>query len=157
MDTNRREVLAEVASAERPSSPEVIAEAVDARRVRARARLTDFDPPEECVEVEAVAGLLRDLQEAGQVKGYPRDVWVSLGTEPGATAHPTALLWWPLTEWRAAAVRRARRDLVVVRREGARRAEERAKRVSRVSDAVDRVLVRRRRDAQHPYDGLDPL
>ncbi|MFH9608971.1 hypothetical protein [Streptomyces sp. NPDC017448] len=156
MDTNRREVLAAVASLECPSSPEVIAEAVDARRVRVRGRLTEFDAEGECVEVEAVLGLLRDLEEAGQVKGYTRDVWVSLGTEPGTAAHPTALLWWPLTTWRAAAVRRARRDLAAMRRRDARREEERAKRASRVSDAVDRVLAQRRRDAQHPYDGLDP-
>ncbi|WP_228993509.1 hypothetical protein [Streptomyces sp. DH8] len=156
MDTDRREVLAPVASLECPSSPEVIAEAVDARRVRVRGRLTEFDAAGECVEVEAVLRLLRELEEAGQVKRYTREVWVSLGTEPGTAVHPTALLWWPLAKWRAAAVRRARRDLAATRRGEARREEGRAKRASRVSDAVDSVLAQRRRDAQHPYDGLDP-
>ncbi|MER7256556.1 hypothetical protein [Streptomyces parvus] len=158
METSRQEVLAVVESLARPASAEEIADAVEAVRVRARPRLTEFDDPGEWVTEEEVLGLLRELQESGQVKGYARDVWAGLGVDPRGTLRPTGLLWWPLAKWREAAARRARRDLIERRRAEARQEEEeRAKRESPLREAVERVLEQRRRDAQRPYEGLDPL
>ncbi|WP_255311845.1 hypothetical protein [Streptomyces sp. PTY087I2] len=148
---SREEVLAVVESLARPASPEEIADAVEAVRVRARPRLTEFDDPGACVTGEAVLGRLLELKESRQVKGYPREAWVNLGVKPGGTAHPTDLLWWPVTRWRQAAGHRARRDLE------ARAAAERAKEQSPLRQAVERTLEQRRWDAQHPYEGLDPL
>ncbi|MGQ4729788.1 hypothetical protein ACUN3E_19205 [Streptomyces sp. Ju416(a)] len=157
METSRQEVLAVVESLACPSSPEEIADAVEAVRVRARPRLTEFDDPGACATEEEVLGLLRELKESGQVKGYARDVWMGLGVDPGGTERPTGLLWWPVARWREAAVRRARRDLVERRRAEARQEEERAQRESPLREAVERTLEQRRWDARHPYEGLDPL
>ncbi|MFE6918518.1 hypothetical protein [Streptomyces rubiginosohelvolus] len=158
MDTTRQDVLAAVESLARPSSPEEIAEAVDAVQVRARPRLTEFDDSGGCVAGEAVLGLLRELEESGQVKGHERDVWVGLGVDPGATVRPTGLLWWPVSKWREAAARRARRELVGVRREEeARREEERAERETSLGSGLGKTLEQQLWDAEHPYEGLDPL
>ncbi|MFG3404747.1 hypothetical protein [Streptomyces sp. NPDC048142] len=107
--------------------------------------------------MEVVVALLRDLKESGQVRGYAPAVWVGLGVHSGGTAHRTGLLWWPVGKWREAAASRARRDLVAMRRAEAQREEERAKRESPLRDAVERALEQQRRDARHPYEGLDPL
>ncbi|MFD4018344.1 MULTISPECIES: hypothetical protein [Streptomyces] len=157
METCRQEVLAVVESLACPSSLEEIADAVEAVRVRARPRLTEFHAPGECVTEEEVLARLRELKESGQVKGYARDVWVGLGVDPGGTVRPTGLLWWPMARWREAAVRRARRDLVERRRAEARQEEERAKREGPLREAVERTLEQRRWNARHPYEGLDPL
>ncbi|SCG08160.1 hypothetical protein GA0115255_123552 [Streptomyces sp. Ncost-T6T-2b] len=146
-----------VDSLARPASREEIADAVEAVRVRARPRLTEFDDPGACVTEEEVLGLLRELKESGWVKGYARDVWVGLGVDPGGTVRPTGLLWWSAAKWREVAARSARRDLVERRRAEARQEEERAKHESPLRAAVERVLEQRRWDAQHPYEGLDPL
>ncbi|MFH9202716.1 hypothetical protein ACH4KO_33940 [Streptomyces anulatus] len=132
----------------RPSPPDVVADAVDAVRGRSRDRVAD--------QVEVVLGLLRELKESGQVKGYAADVWVGLGVHRGDAAH-RAELWWSVGKWRKAAAQRARRDLVATRRAEARREEERARRESSLHDAVERTLEQRRRDARNPYEGPDPL
>lgn len=141
----------------RPSLPDVIAEAVDASRGRPQARFAGSGDPGPCAAVEAVLGLLRDLKESRQVKGYAPDVWVGLGVHRGGTAHSTELLWWSVAKWREAAASGARRDLAAVRRAEAQREEERARRVSGVRAAVEEVLERRREDARNPYAGPDPL
>ncbi|MEV8002621.1 hypothetical protein AB0P10_08120 [Streptomyces parvus] len=154
MDASREEVLAAVESLASPSPPEEIADAI---RVRARPRLTEFDGAGPCVAAETVLGLLRELKESGQVKGYARGAWVSLGVDLGQTAHPAGLLWWPVARWREAAARRARRDQAERLRAEARQEEERARRESPLRDAVERTLEQRRWDAKHPYEGLDPM
>ncbi|MFB8143888.1 hypothetical protein [Streptomyces parvus] len=155
---SREEVLAVVESLARPASPEQIADAVEAVRVRARPRLTEFDDPAEYVAVEVVLGLLRELEESVQVKGYARDVWVGLGVDPGRTVCPTGLLWWPVSKWREAAAHRVQPDLAKIRREEeARREEERIEQQSSLGFGWGKTPEQQRWDAEHPYEGLDPL
>ncbi|MYR78459.1 hypothetical protein GTY59_08260 [Streptomyces sp. SID5466] len=158
VDASREEILTVVESLALPASPEEIADAVDAVRVRARPRLTEFDDPGACVTAEAVLGLLRELEESGQVKGYARDVWVGLWVDPGRTVRPTGLLWWPVSKWREAAGHRVQPDLAKIRREEeARREEERIERQSSPGFGWGKTWEKVLWDAEHPYEGLDPL
>ncbi|MCX5149849.1 hypothetical protein OHB36_24235 [Streptomyces sp. NBC_00320] len=139
---SQEEVLAAVKSLGRPSSLESVAAAVDALR-RSRDRLAAEADGASCASVEAVSGLLQELDEALQVKGYPSENWVALGVRTDGSASRTKL-WWSLDRWRQAAAARARRDEEDRRREEARREEDLARRQSPVRSAVESVLEERR-------------
>lgn len=96
---DEQEVLEAVGSLARPSTAEEVAARVDERTGR------DGAAP---ASVEAVLGLLRELEKSVRVKSYTPEQWRTLGVHvPGAA--PYTRLWWSVEQWRERAVSGGRR------------------------------------------------
>ncbi|WP_412074837.1 hypothetical protein ACLF6K_01525 [Streptomyces xanthophaeus] len=140
---SKEEVLAAVESLAHPSPLDAVAAAVDALP-RAQDRSGGRADRAPCAAVGTVIGLLRELEESAQVKGYAPERWAALGI-PADGAADCPKLWWSVGKWRKAAAAVARRDKENMRREEARREEDRTRRESRVRSTVEELLEQRRR------------
>ncbi|MFG2988368.1 hypothetical protein ACGFZK_03510 [Streptomyces sp. NPDC048257] len=142
---SKEEVLAAVESPGLPSTAEEVAERVDAM-----AGHGDGASPAS-VEVEAVLGLLRELERTAQVKSYTPEQWRALGVRTARVA-PYTRLWWSVDKWRETAVAGAQRY------QENRRGDEpqwTGDREGPVRKAVDRMLEQRRRRerSRNPFEG----
>ncbi|MFD9379350.1 hypothetical protein ACFWBH_28125 [Streptomyces sp. NPDC059999] len=84
------EVLEAVESLGRPSTAEEVAARVDERTGRGGAAPS--------ASVEAVLGLLRELEKATRVKSYTPEQWRTLGIVVHGAA-PYTRLWWSVDKW----------------------------------------------------------
>ncbi|MGW7452508.1 hypothetical protein [Streptomyces sp. NPDC054787] len=97
---DEQEVLEAVGSLGRPSDAQEVAARIDERTGRGGA--------EPSASVEAVLGLLRELEKNVRVKSYTPEQWRTLGVHvPGAA--PYTRLWWSVEQWRERAVSGGRR------------------------------------------------
>ncbi|MFJ9343043.1 hypothetical protein ACIRP0_27675 [Streptomyces sp. NPDC101733] len=89
------DVLEAVGSLGRPSTAEEVAARVDER--------TGRGGPAPSASVEAVLGLLRELEKSVRVKGYTPQQWRTLGVSVYGAA-PYTRLWWSVEQWQERAV-----------------------------------------------------
>ncbi|MGW7053468.1 hypothetical protein [Streptomyces sp. NPDC054887] len=92
---DEEEVLMAVGSLGRPSTAEEVAARVDER--------TGHGGTAPSASVEAVLGLLRELEKSVRVKSYTPDQWRALSVAVHGAA-PYTRLWWSVEKWRERAV-----------------------------------------------------